>query len=334
MTATKRRRVSRKSAPSPKSYKPKKGTGVIKQPPGLYSGVPFEDYLRWEGINNSSLGPMVDGSPAEYRWCLENPKEQTEALRIGRLVHEGRLEPANLLKRYWVLDEEAVRKQCRTTDDREPKDVGAAKRTKVWAEIVAQLAAANDGKERITQAELDIIVGLATSLSQDRECASLIVGAQLELSWVRKYKVGRNTVKLKGRIDIAPLENDRLADFKTCRGTDDRTISNSIKQWGYHRQASFYQHAWEDLVSEGELLPFWAIFGAKDKHFEVRAAPIHGEDLELGEQQWRKAVEQIVECRKRDHWPAREHPGCFRLPKYARPDLDIEMPDGEVVSYG
>lgn len=324
----KRPRVSSKSEPPLQIYSPPPSAiakEIIKPPkPGIYHNVDFDMYLKWDAINNSSLHPIVHHSPYAYRWAMDNPKEQTEALRIGRIVHEGKLEPAHLMQRYWVLDEDAVRVMCRTKKGDVPVNVGGAKLTKDWDLMVEHLQQANVGKEMITQDDLDIITGICYSLANDGEAHRLIHGSRHEVSWVRKFKVRRKTVVLKGRIDVDAFKYQELGDFKTIRGVEEDTISNSIFEYGYHRQASFYQWAWAELISHGELLPFHAIFCEKKDMFECRCAPFHPDDLQQGEEEWRKAIEQIVACRKNDVWPKREHPKSIRLPKNRRANFVID----------
>lgn len=302
-------------SPSPRTKRPAAG---------FYAGVDFSEYLKWDAINNSSLHPMVHGSPGEYRWALDNLREETTDLRLGRLCHLGKLEPANLLQRYWVFDDqEAV---ARVKEQR--PEIKNAKATNEYKEMRAEAQAANRNKEEITQSELDVIVGIATRLSEDALTRDLLTGGMIELSWCRPMTVMGHKVWLKGRLDLVQ-EFWLLGDFKTCRDTDAQTIAKSIHTFGYHRQASFYQHAYAEL-GDGELLPFWGIFARKDRGYEVQAAPFDKDALELGHEQWRKAVEQIVKCRTSGRWPYREHPKTFGLPAWANQGEPLTI-DGETI---
>jgi hypothetical protein len=51
-------------------------------PLGTVRGLSAEDYHRDPGISRSMLGYM-DVCPAEYKFRLENPVDETEALLFG-----------------------------------------------------------------------------------------------------------------------------------------------------------------------------------------------------------------------------------------------------------
>ena len=69
---------------------------------GIHDGVPFEDYLAWPYVSQLTLKPMLT-SPAHYRYQLDNPPEDKDCWRFGRICHHGKLEPLEALQRYTVM---------------------------------------------------------------------------------------------------------------------------------------------------------------------------------------------------------------------------------------
>jgi hypothetical protein len=294
---------------------------------GIYHDIDFSTYLSWDAINNSSLGPLRI-SPAHYKMRLEIPQDDTQALRLGRLCHMGKFEPAALLKRFWVLDESALAAECRTAKGAPVESVGSAKRTRDWEEKLAGMQARNGSKEQVTQAELDQLVGVCTALADHPVAGPLTRSAHREVSWVRKIRSGRKVIAtLKGRIDLVE-PGVLLADFKTASDITDDGIAWSIWRWGYHRQAAFYQDAWCDLA--GEWLPFWLIFAEPMPPYSVRCAVLNEDDIAQGRREYQAAIERIIECRRLDFWPGPSDPPEFRLPFRMRTGVEIEV-DGELV---
>jgi hypothetical protein len=67
---------------------------------GIYYGVSFAEYCEWDAINHSRL-QRIDKSPLH---CHANPtRETSQAMRLGQLVHAGKLEPHSVDERYAVM---------------------------------------------------------------------------------------------------------------------------------------------------------------------------------------------------------------------------------------
>jgi len=73
---------------------------IITPPPGIYHGVSFNDYCEWDACNHSRL-QRIDKSPLH---CHVIPSlEKSPAIRLGQLVHSGKLEPDSVDARYAVM---------------------------------------------------------------------------------------------------------------------------------------------------------------------------------------------------------------------------------------
>lgn len=69
-------------------------SGLIPAPaPGVYAGIPAEEYHAWDALNNTALG-FLEQSPTEFLdYVAGDLTIDTEALRLGRALHEAVLEP-------------------------------------------------------------------------------------------------------------------------------------------------------------------------------------------------------------------------------------------------
>lgn len=78
----------------------------IHQKPGVYQGVPAEEYHRWNAVSNSSMGHALVRqkdlpwliSMSHYR--IQEPLNETPEIRFGKFAHAGRFEFLTALKDY------------------------------------------------------------------------------------------------------------------------------------------------------------------------------------------------------------------------------------------
>ena len=73
---------------------------------GLHAGVPEADYRADPGLNASIIkhGLGEGGSLAAMRWAMDNPKEPTDAMDLGTLLHALVLEPDTFPDRVAIWD--------------------------------------------------------------------------------------------------------------------------------------------------------------------------------------------------------------------------------------
>ena len=77
--------------------------------PGIWRDVPSEVYHRGPGISKSGLD-LIDTSGALYWTVKQNPREATEAMALGTILHALVLEPDTFDQRYIAAPKDAPRK--------------------------------------------------------------------------------------------------------------------------------------------------------------------------------------------------------------------------------
>lgn len=84
--------------------------GIAAPAPGMYSGVPFVDYLRWDAASQSRLDTLRTQTPAHLYHQMVNPEDMTRDLVIGRAVHTLVLEPKKFESEFIVSERCSAKK--------------------------------------------------------------------------------------------------------------------------------------------------------------------------------------------------------------------------------
>jgi hypothetical protein len=291
--------------------------------PGIYPGLPFEQYLAIDAVSNTRLGQLAK-SPRHYK-LNAGIDEQAKHLVLGQLVHAGRLEILSLAKRYAVMPDYHLHADNCTSDGKPSTRKG----TRFVKERVADFEAANSDKKVVPMEwfnEMEAIVG---SLVADDTSYRLLSGrgeSELTLVW-RDYETG---LLCKARMDFIRRDLLLFADLKTT--TELSAFTRAIGRYGYHRQMAHYQAGWATL-NGGEVLEPWIVAAEKFKPYCVMSAPLDEEAIYEGDRQRRRLMELLLSCRESNHWPGPESPKSWKLPEWAMcGDDPLELiVDGETV---
>lgn len=280
--------------------------------PGIYSGVDFGDYCRWDAVNNSSLGPLLK-SPAHYEHAQQNPRKETSALSFGRLCHAGRLEPLLLMAHYIVMPDltEGIESK-RPTSTNEYKQ-----RVEKWKEQ-------NSDKEIVTRADYDALIGTVSALADSETAVEWFNGpGPVELSMV--WKDRETGLTCKGRVDKVNESLRMLCDLKTTR--DCGVFRRSIVDYGYDRQAAFYLDGWRAVT--GSHFDFGICAVESSAPFGVMAAPLSPVAVAAGREKYRRALRLLAESRECGVFRGYESPERWELPRWESLDSVTLFRDGE-----
>lgn len=268
--------------------------------PGIYLDVPFETYLSWPAVSNSRLN-MARRSLLHFR---EQVIKETEALRLGRFIHCGVLEPLAIPMRYVVmpsfeLDPDNVTKAGKPS---------TSTATDYYDSKVKAFKAANEGKEIVDKSDYDILIGISKGLMRSPKAKQYLSergDAEVSMVWIDK----ETGLRCKARADLL---NSGINDLKSCQ--DCMGFAKSIATYGYHRQAAHYIGGYRELT--GETKPFRLIAVEKTSPFGVRAAELNEDAIDVGESEVREAMRSIAEAYELNQWPCYEDPTSWCLPSY------------------
>jgi exodeoxyribonuclease VIII len=219
-------------------------------------------------------------SPLHYRAYLEQPREETKALRVGSAVHAFTLTPELAAASYAVAPDV----------DRRTKDGKDA-----WSAFTAQ----NEGKTILTADEWELINRVSQSMSAViRKTGAHITATELMLS------VDYMGIKLKSAIDLV-LEDETgvwLYDLKTCEDSSPKGFLAAVRAYRYNLQNVFYRTVYEKAFNT-KIAGFRFIATEKTPPTCSATYQIGPELLSYGYEDFIKAVELYKACTALNEWP-------------------------------
>ena len=256
-----------------------------------------EDYLAIDAMNWSTLRHLATSAKL-LRWRVDHPREDTEALEIGRAAHCAILEPAR-----WTLAYVAR------------PDFGDG-RTKAAKEAkAAWLAELAPGIETLDAEEHALIERMARSVREHPEASRLLRAGRAEeiVTWTD----AATGLACKARIDwLAP---GYVVDLKSTRRDTVRSLTHDIASLLYHGQLAFYHDGARaaGLIPDDADGPF-VVAVQKSEPYDVVPARLGLEGLDRGRALYRTLLERYAACRAADWWPGiASEVITLRLPTWA-----------------
>lgn len=222
----------------------------IKLKPGIHEGLDFEDYIRVDAINHSTLSDFDERTPFHYKWKLDNEGDEPEkgAFKEGRAIHKMILESENFDNDYihepadWRPYKEflpAAEVKKLEADHSRMYD-GRTKASKIIKDVFnSQLdKPENKGKEVIPYSLYDKCVKMNERFNKHPFCKKIFKNSRRELTAVWKDEF--TGLLCKGRIDIDNEGNGYFADLKKTRSTNPFFFATDCRKFGYYSQMAFY----------------------------------------------------------------------------------------------
>lgn len=260
-----------------------------EQETGIFQ-ISYDAYDAIDAINRSTLEILHKSSPAHALEYLKNPPEATPSLLVGSAIHFACLEPDEFKKQVVVV-------KSRSASAKE----------------------ANPGKVLILEGDLEVIEGIKASLHKNKIIfegvemtpAELIAKSQVERSLV--WRDGPTQSLCKARPDL--ICGDAIIDLKTC--TDMNEVARSAFTYGYHRQASYYLMGLSNACQKIST-DFYFLFVEKSAPYGVKMFMADAEFLKRGDEEMRKALNTLSECKKTNNWPCySKQTEILSLPRWA-----------------
>lgn len=242
-----------------------------------------KDYFKLPGINSHALIEMMR-SPLHCWAKYVDPDaherdEQSQAMRLGSLVHCLALEPETFTRDFIVAD----------GINRRTKD-GKAE----WAAVV------ESGLIPITGDDYAKASRISSSVTLHPIAGPLLSGGEAEKTIVVERD---GLLPLKGRIDyLHPYAG--VVELKTANDARKLAFSGAVHRYGYHLSASYYRMlvARHTGCEEAEIRHTFVVVETKYP-FSVAVYTAHEALLEEGRKLWEEQLARFDECMKADHWP-------------------------------
>ena len=175
--------------------------------------------MLFRSLNYSGAKELLK-SPAHYQAWLKSEKEDTPALKFGRLVHLASLEPLVFDRTVRVMPE------C----DRRTKEGKA-----IYEAFAATL---RPDEECIKKDEMDKVLAVAESAQAGIESvASGKAGVRLV---EHTFTADHEGVKIKGRPDLVLLDAGIVIDVKTTTDASAKNFAKEVFNYRYFLQAAWY----------------------------------------------------------------------------------------------
>jgi hypothetical protein len=271
--------------------------------PGTYYTVPFEDYLRWPCLSQSTIKQARDSMAAMRSAVLgERTKVPTDDMLLGSAMHTAFLEPELMPQRVaeWK---------------------GGARRGTAWDEFRAE----HEGKVILTETMHAKLVGMMRAVRAHPWVRSALLPAitSTEVSAVGTIE----GALVKGRADgILP---DMVVDLKKMQSGDIRRVLSTVVSFGYHIQAAVYSHLFQRSR-------FVLLVVEDSPPFDVVPYELSPAFIRAGDRETRDAIQRYTFCERTGVWPGRSNePVMLEVPEWLagdEPDWGISDGDAEEVS--
>ena len=267
---------------------------------------------RTDRVNWSTL-KAIGISPKHYLHLIKNPREDTDALRLGRVVHCLVFERDEFNARY-IIEPRFNRAMNDDTALTRGYD-GGKQAAAAWDER-------RDGREVVKGDVYREAYAIAASVVADPISGPIVLSGWSE----RKIEWEMNGIQCRGRVDHV---NGCLADLKTTRSL--LTFERDVARYGYHAQLAWYADGLEAAGYPIEGDPC-LIAVESVPPYDVLVLTFTEEDLAAGRRVYRSALERLAACRASGLWPGISGGSSRRvvLPAWANKPEEIELTmDGE-----
>lgn len=259
-----------------------------------------EEYRKHPGVNKSTLWE-IRKSPLHYKWALENPSEDTQAMKMGRAIHAAVLQPEDFNDMFAISP----------VVDRRTSAGKAA-----WAAFVERCG----NREVITEDENVEVVATANSVHE--YARGLLAGCATEfpMFWTDE----RTGIDCKCRVDAVRNDDDKivLIDLKTTADASTDVFTRSALKYGYHVQAAHYINGTRAYFGEPEKpVEWWFVAVEKKAPYAVNIIKAEESFLAEGQRQLAVLMNKLKECRDYDIWPG-YGTNTIRMPEWAISEED------------
>ena len=287
----------------------------IKLTPGIYPGMPSEDYFKVDAVNNSLLWRLKEQSPKHVRHMLDNPPKPTDALRIGKAFHTRILEPEKFDAENMVIPSFALNTKegkeafaefsdilldQEIISDIQYQEMVNAKKGK--RELLTE-AIAQSGRSILEQHELDTLNAMYAEL-QTQPAYEYVTGGEAEVVIV--WEDEKTGILMKAKLDYIKRDDCIIADVKSSMAGDFANASpgkysRAISTYGLYQQAAIYSDGWQALT--GDVCSFLFIVCEKDPPYCVVPYELGDLSIQAGRASYRPALQEYKKCVETGEWP-------------------------------
>ena len=254
-----------------------------------------EQYDATVALNYSGMKELLK-TPASYRHYLTATREETKALRMGRLTHAFVLEPEVVTSRFVTIPGDAPKKPTKAQiEAKNPSNetclaIG-------WWKVFNSNA---EGKTIVDSDEWEVCVNVAQSMSATIKHLGLTI-KQTEVMLLVDYC----GCPLKVAIDAVAenaLGDEYIIDLKSTEDASPKAWLSSARSYRYPLQGHTYRTAFEAFFKR-RIKGVVFVAGEKSAPYLSAAYEFGPELMTYAIEDFEKAVALYKSCSALDEWP-------------------------------
>lgn len=285
-------------------------TEPLARPMGVIPGMSFESYLAVDAASSHRLIDMMR-SPAHCRWNIDNPKKQTDDLKIGTACHDCILSPETF-PASWVVSENCS--SILQSGKRAGQCCGAPGKIRSVGSWYCGMHSGGlaadplDDSQVLTLEQHEKVTSAADAVMSHptvREMLELTEPDDRELSifWID----AETGVYCKARVDALARKIATINDLKSARCAQPGFWIRQAKTLGYDLQGAFYLEACTQAGIEVDA--FKSIVFEKEGPYCVNWAHFDPEILKLAARANQACLRRYAECLASGEWPGYDENG-------------------------
>lgn len=248
-------------------------------------------------IGSSSLRKaLISPRAFFYDFFLNEKQPESEAFKIGKIVHTAILEGSKFKQRYVIEPVfTGVTQDGRPTSNPNATDV-KRKRANWLADLPKDAIV-------VTEEEQRMIVGMIDSIMDHPQGLDVVKNGIPEMSG---YYIDHATgLRLKIRPDLVGNDFTKLIDIKTTADGTFRRFGSSAFSYRYDIQLFMYAKGIQEITGNfPEVIINLTL--EKTPPYECSIYYYTPEDLAMAEQHYHKALLKIKRCIDENKWPQRQ----------------------------
>lgn len=275
------------------------GDFVISQP-GAYPGISDADYHGREicdgpSISSSGVKLISRKSPRHY-WHQSplNPARPARQSRphfsVGRALH------------YVVLPGGAFEQQFHVL----PQGFDAGHSSKFAEAIDARNHAIRKGRDVLTWAQHEMVLGMADSILRHELAGALLSAGTPEMTLAARDP--QTGVWLRAKPDLLPDTTEIIPDVKTAMDASLTVYEAAATRFGYYQSAAFYLDVIEAIYGPAKR-QFVLITVEKEPPYEVVLDHLDDVDIDMARLKNRAAINKFADCLRTGNWYGYNEPG-------------------------
>ena len=240
-----------------------------------------KEYRDKEGMSSTQIKRMSK-SMAYFKYCEDNPEEDSPALLFGRAYHKWVLEPSDFYSEF------AVAPNC----DRRTKEGKAT-----WNAFVEESA----GKDVIPEDMFEQICDMRDVLYATPFAKKLLFGEHEKSFFWEDDETG---IVCKCRPDSYSKigKQNIVVDLKTTTNAETQAFMRDAIKFGYDIQAAHYTQGMK--ANTGHDFEFIFVAQEKTAPYCVNILQTDEYFMQSGAETRSELLKQYIECLERDEWPA------------------------------